>query len=173
MNRLDDLKLELEEGDASEASLLRRAEDEGEVRTWFASHLRANSSGHYSVPPEEELADRTRPDLRIHNANVDAPVPIELKISDNWTYSELSERLRNQLVGQYLRDDRSRFGVFLMTWHGGKRWRYQNRGAVLTLNQLVVRLQQEAHEIAVENPNVDSLAVVGIDLTRRLNRCQI
>jgi hypothetical protein len=167
LNRLDDLKLELEEGDVSEASLLRRAEDESQVRTWFASHLRANAGGHYSVPPEEELADRTRPDLRIHNANIDAPVPIELKISDNWRYSQLSERLRNQLVGQYLRDNHSRFGIFLMTWHGGKRWRYQNRGQVLTLDQLVIRLQQEADEIVTQNTAVDGLAVVGIDLTRR------
>src|SRR5262249_54090703 len=65
-NRLDDLQLELEEGDASVARTLRRVDQETELRTWFANELRQAARGRYSVPPEEELADATRPDLRIH-----------------------------------------------------------------------------------------------------------
>src|SRR5215510_13290334 len=81
-DRLDDLKLDLEEGDASEARILRRVDQETGLRTWFANRLRLAARGRYSVPPEEELADATRPDLRIHAPAVDAPVPIELKIAD-------------------------------------------------------------------------------------------
>ena len=91
-NRLDDLKLDLEEGDASEARILRRIDQETELRTWFANRLRRAARGRYSLPPEEELADATRPDLRIHASAVDAPVPIELKIADKWSYAELVER---------------------------------------------------------------------------------
>ena len=45
LDRLDDLKVDLEEGDASDARLLRGAEDESVVRTWFASRLRERAQG--------------------------------------------------------------------------------------------------------------------------------
>ena len=120
------------------------------------------------MTPEEELADATRPDLRIHNADVDAPVAIELKIADNWSYTQLSAALRDQLVGRYMRDQRSRYGVFLLTWHGGKqRWRHRGSSRILAFDQLVVSLQEEADAIVAQDPGVDDLAVVGVDLTRR------
>ena len=53
----DDLKLDLEEGDASEAATLMRVDQETELRNWFANRLRQASRGRYVVPPEEELAD--------------------------------------------------------------------------------------------------------------------
>jgi hypothetical protein len=139
-SRLDDLRLDLEEGDASEARILRRVDQETEIRTWFANRLRQAARGRYSAPPEEELADVTRPDLRIHAPALDAPISIELKIADNWSYSQLLERLRNQLVGQYLRDIRSTFGIFLLVWRGEQRhWRNPEVGKV-TFGELLKRL---------------------------------
>jgi hypothetical protein len=44
-DRLDDLKLDLEEGDASEARILRRVDQETELRTWFANRLRLAARG--------------------------------------------------------------------------------------------------------------------------------
>src|SRR4029453_7620245 len=88
-SRLDDLKFDIEEGDESVAQLLRKVDRETELRIWFARELRRAARGRYSVPPEEELADATRPDLRIHAPAVDAPVPIELKIADKWSYAVL------------------------------------------------------------------------------------
>ena len=168
LDRLDDLKGDLEEGDASEASLLQRAGDESEVRTWFANRLRQAARGRYSVPPEEELADGTRPDLRIHGTGIDAPVSLELKIADNWSYAELAERLRNQLVGQYLRDDRSRHGVYLLTWHGRKQhWVDRESNQSYDFEELIDRLQEEADETVLRNGHVDGLKVIGIDLVRR------
>jgi hypothetical protein len=52
-NRLDDLKLDLEEGDASEAQILRTVDQETVLRTWFANRFRQASRGRYSVPPEQ------------------------------------------------------------------------------------------------------------------------
>jgi hypothetical protein len=149
-SRLDDLKLDLEEGDASEASILRSVDQETAVRTWFASRLRLAARGRYSVPPEEELADATRPDLRIHAPAIDAPVPIELKIADKWSYSQLVERLHNQLVGQYLRDARSKFGVFLLVWRGEQRhWRDPEFGK-LSFSKLVEQLEANAEDILMQ-----------------------
>jgi hypothetical protein len=166
--RLDDLKLELEEGDASEAAILRRVDQETGLRIWFGNRLRRDSRGRYSVPPEEELADATRPDLRIHAAAIDAPVAVELKIADKWSYARLVERLRNQLVGQYLRDVRSNFAIFLLVWRGKKRtWKDSKTGQIFSFDELVERLQFEAHGIRRDRHDLHDISVVGIDLTQR------
>jgi len=114
LHRLDDLKLDLEEGDESEASLLRRVEDEVELRKVLANRLKHVASGKYTTGSEEELADKTRTDIRLHNPAVDARIPIEIKIADKreWSAAVLRERLENQLVGQYLRE--ARYGIFLL-----------------------------------------------------------
>jgi hypothetical protein len=170
-SRLDDLKLDLEEGDASEARILRRVDQETELRTWFANRLRQAARGRYSVPPEEELADATRPDLRIHAPAVDAPIPIELKIADKWSYAELVERLHNQLVGQYLRDVRSKFGVFILVWRGTKKkWREAESGRQFSFGNLLERLEAEAEAILRDRYDLEGIRMVGIDLTKRDTR---
>lgn len=167
-NRLDDLKLDLEEGDASEAATVIRVNLETELRNWFANRLRQASRGRYSVPPEEELADATRPDLRIHAPAIDAPVAIELKIADKWAYSQLVERLRNQLFAQYLRDRRSEFGIFLLVWRGEKKgWKHSETGKLLSFSELIEHLQGQAQAILKERYDLEDIRVVGIDLTRR------
>jgi hypothetical protein len=169
-NRLDDLKLDLEEGDASEARILKRVDQETELRTWFANRLRLAARGRYSVPPEEELADATRPDLRIHAPAVDAPVPIEPKMADKWSYAELVERLHNQLVGQYLRDVRSRFGVFLLVWRGKKEWRDSGSSKQFSFGNLLERLEAQAELILRDHYDLEGIRIVGIDLTKRDTR---
>ena len=59
LSRLDDLKLEIEEGDESEAALLQRVEHENELRRIIANRLRHAARGKYTTASEEELADRT------------------------------------------------------------------------------------------------------------------
>ena len=167
-SRLDDLKLDVEEGDASEARILKRVDQETDLRTWFASRLRLAARSRYSVPPEEELADATRPDLRIHAPAVDAPVPIELKIADNWSYSQLVERLHNQLVGQYLRDARSKFGCFLLVWRGTKtEWREAESGKRFSFGNLLEQLEAQAEAILRDRYDLEGIRIVGIDLTKR------
>jgi hypothetical protein len=67
LSRLDDLKLDLEEGDESEASLLRRVRNEVELRKVIANRLRFSAAGKYATGSEEELADATRTDIRLHH----------------------------------------------------------------------------------------------------------
>jgi hypothetical protein len=69
-------------------------------KLWYIGNwLRQHARGRYSVPQEEEFADATRPDMRFHGAGFDAPVPMELKLADNWSGPHLFERLENQLCG--------------------------------------------------------------------------
>ena len=167
--RLVDIKDELEDGDTSLAKLLLAPSlVETDVRLYFARELRDKAKGRYNAPQEEELADAKRPDFRIHGQGFDEPVPVELKLADNWTGSELFERFRNQLGGDYLRDKRSSRGVFLLVWRGQRKsWTLPNRKSRVSFRQLVEALQSYWLAISSEHPDVDDLKVISIDLTKR------
>lgn len=165
--RLRDLKDDLENGDESVARILLRVETEPEMRNFLAHELREKAHGRYTITQEEEFSDDKRPDLRFHGAGFDAPVPTELKLADRWTGPKIFERLENQLSGDYLRDNRSRHGIFaLVNLSQGKRWQLPS-GELVGFDGLVQALQAHWKSIANKHPHVDDIAIIGIDLTKR------
>ncbi|MDA8454267.1 hypothetical protein M4R22_05790 [Acidovorax sp. GBBC 3334] len=166
--RLFDLKEDLEHGDSSDAPMMSRVASEGDVRTYIGNWLRNLARGRYGIPQEEELADAKRPDLRFHGIAFDAPVPIELKLADNWTGPKLFERLETQLCGDYLRDRRSSCGIFLLVYRGEqKSWSLPNGAGSVDFSALVEALHERWMTLSPNLHNVDDVLVVGIDLTKR------
>jgi hypothetical protein len=167
--RLDDLKLDLEDGDESEASLLQKVEDEFELRRVIANRLKYAARGKYTTGSEEELADETRTDIRLHNPLVNARIPIELKIADKWAATALKERLQTQLIGQYLRE--ACCGIYLLVRRGAegdqRRWSLPH-GERADFSELVAWLTVQATSLIAQHPNIKGLQVVGIDLTARM-----
>jgi len=82
--RFLDLKDELEEGDDSVAAVVKTITEETKLRNYLGHELRQKAFNRYAIPQEEEMADKKRPDLRFHGVGIDAPVPVELKIAENW-----------------------------------------------------------------------------------------
>lgn len=164
--RLDDLKMDIEEGDESEAVMLKKLTKETELRIIFANRLRKMSHLLYTVGSEEELADAKRTDIRINAPQISAPVPIELKIADKWTFCELRERLENQLIGQYMRI--SRYGIFLLV-HSGKPkcWKNIHTNKLITFTELIEVMKQDIDELKRKHSYVEDLEVIGIDFTIR------
>lgn len=168
VERLEALKHDLEHGDESIASMLQQTDQETDFRKFIGGWLRDHAGGRYSIPPEEELADAKRPDLRFRGAGFDAPVPVELKVADNWTGPHLFERMEVQLGGDYLRDARSSRGIFLLVYVGIKHsWDLPGGDRAESFEALLAALRQRWAVLASQYPNVEDLAVVGIDLTRR------
>lgn len=170
--RLLDLKDDLENGDDSVAKVLLHVQEEPEMRTFLAHELREKAHGRYTVTQEEELADAKRPDLRFHGAGFDAPVPAELKLADRWTGPSLFERLENQLCGDYLRDNRSGRGIFVLVNLSPakpKQWQLLS-GDRVDFDGLVQALQNHWESIANKHPHVEDIAIMGIDLTKRSRR---
>jgi hypothetical protein len=166
--RLLDLKDDFEHGDQSISNILLNVRKETDMRTFIGRELREKSLGRYSIPPEEELADAKRPDLRFHGVGFDGPVPVELKLADNWSGPDLFERLENQLCGDYLRDSRSSRGIFLIVYRGEKKgWKIPDNDHALDFSGLVVALQEHWNQISTKFQHVDDITVVGIDLTLR------
>lgn len=167
-SRILDLKDDLEQGDSSNATLLQQIEKEVEIRKYISNWCRDKSAGKYSIPPEEELADGRRIDLRFHSSTFDAPVPVELKLADNWSGNELFERLENQLCGDYLRDHRSKCGIYLLVYRGQRTyWRIPPDNGNVNFHELTSALWQKAQELVDQCPHIDAISVIAINLTLR------
>jgi hypothetical protein len=168
ISHLLDLKADLEDGDTSLAEILIPVKEERQHRIMIGGWLRDRSFGRYSVPQEDELADRKKPDIRIFGVGFDGPVPIELKVADNWPGPKLVERLRNQLCGQYLRDVRSNCGIFALVYRGDKKhWQDPKTGQKLDFKDIVRLLEKEAKEIVATDDKIESIRIIDIDLSKR------
>ena len=166
--RLLDLKDDLEHGDSSVAGILLTVTQETEMRKFIGRELREKAFGRYSIPQEEEFADAKKPDLRFHGVGFDEPVPAELKLADNWSGPELFERLETQLCGDYLRDNRSRRGVFVLVHRGDKLgWDVPGSDKRVDFVGLTVALQDHWRQISSKFPNIEDITVIGIDLRKR------
>lgn len=171
VQRLRDLKKWLESGNDSAWKTWQRAEDETEMRTLIASWLNQQCKIQYTTAQEPELANNQRMDIWLHNTSVRSPVPIELKLLDKgWTGPKLCERLRNQLVGDYLREESAGCGVMLLVSQKigpEKRWIINNKRVGLA--ELASALKSYWDSIAEEHPGVENVDVIVIDLAQRGN----
>ncbi len=145
----------------------QRATEENEVRTLIAGELRKNSKGHYTIAEEPELANEQRMDIWLANPNVQSPVPIELKLLDKgWSGAKLCERLRNQLVGDYLREESAGCGVFLLvSLKASKKWTID--GNRVGVEGLASALKNYWKTIAHEYAGIEEIEVIVIDMNKR------
>ncbi len=81
-------------------------------------------------------------------------MPIELKVlNKGWSGPKLCERLRNQLVGDYLREETAGCGVMLLIWQGqSKKARWQINGRRVVLEDLEEALETYWGSIANNFP---------------------
>jgi hypothetical protein len=121
----------------------------------------------YITAQEPELANGQRMDIWLHSNHVNAPVPIELKLLDQgWSGNKLCERLRNQLVGDYLRADGASCGVMLLvSAKTNKTWKIDEQ--TVSLDQLRGALMNYWNSIAMDYPKVNAIEVIVIDLNLR------
>lgn len=168
VNRLIDLKSWIEGGNDSPYRTWQRVEGETEMRNLVAGWLNHNSSGHYSCAQENELPNRQRPDIWTQNPLISSPVPIELKLLENWSGPELCERLRNQLAGDYLREETAGCGIMLLVWRGrSNQAHWQIEGQRVVLPCLIDALKSYWDSIAYNFSGVSAIEVILIDLTVR------
>ncbi|MDO8329411.1 MAG: hypothetical protein Q7T36_02980 [Fluviicoccus sp.] len=169
VHRLQDLKNWLERGNDSPWRTWKRVDGETEMRTLIAGWLNQHCRDQYTTAQEPELANSQRMDIWLQNTNVHSPVPIELKLLEKgWSGPDLCERLRNQLAGDYLREESAGCGVMLLVWQGNiaaKRWTIG--GHRVELSELASALKGYWLEISADFPGVDVIEVMVIDLTLR------
>ena len=108
-------------------------------------------------------------DIWLENTSVGSPVPIELKLLDKgWSGPKLCERLRNQLVGDYLREETAGCGVMLLVSQQlppSRQWDID--GERVCVDELGNALKGYWQGIAGDYPGVEAVEVIVIDLTQR------
>lgn len=174
-DRLIDLKNWIERGNDSPYKTWQKVSGETEMRNLVAGWLNNQSSGRYTCAQENELPNRQRPDIWTQSAHVTSPVPIELKLLDKgWSGPQLCERLRNQLAGDYLREETAGFGVLLLISQGNStksRWQIGDQRVLLT--ELEKSLKSYWRSVANNFPGVLAIDVILIDLKARESKSVI
>lgn len=162
--RLVDLRYDVEKSDNSLRDEVRSDHDEKALCRWIARKLKERSRNRYVATLEIEIDQEERPDLRTEHSEL-PPVPIEVKWAENWSYNQLTERLENQLFGQYLRARDNRYGIFLLGYLDAekkKRWK-KDTGESLTFSELISDLQSVADALVGCNAEVNAVRVIGVD----------
>jgi len=168
--RLTDIKHDVEKSDNSLREEMRSDNDEPVLRRWLARQLTDRSRNRYTVPQEEEIDQEKRPDLCIDNPQT-ATISIELKWAENWTVSELLERLKNQLLGQYLRSENRRFGMYVLAVIGKRPadyWARPQSTERLKFDQVLEIIEERAKKLVAESGHVQAIKVIGIDFRQPL-----
>lgn len=173
---LNDFKDWLERGNDSLYEVYQRVEGETEMRKVVANWITNHASGRYICTQESTLANDQRPDIWLHNTQVVSPVPIELKLLDKgWSGPDLCERLRNQLAGDYLREETAGCGIFLLVWQGkgkpDRRWRID--GKLVKVSGLKTALTNYWDSISERFINVAAIKVIVVDLTLRSEKSDL
>jgi len=165
--RLNNMKAWLERGNDSPWETWQKAVKENEIRNLVAGWLNQNCQELYTTAQEPELANAQRMDIWLNSNNVNSPVPIEIKLLDKgWSGNKLCERLRNQLVGDYLRESEASCGIMLLiAAKTNKQWKVDNRH--VSLNQLREALTSYWISISKDYPHVNAIEVIVIDLNLR------
>ncbi|KQN80551.1 hypothetical protein ASE91_11195 [Sphingomonas sp. Leaf62] len=124
--------------------LLHKNMIEAEFRAWLGHELDRRHRAWYSVTQESVTAGENRTDLRIElRLGGDEVVVVEIKIAHRWSRQELHDKLRTQLVDQYLIDGRTRRGIYLIVDLGLQPYGQMSDGSKPTLSEIVAVLDTQ------------------------------
>lgn len=90
---------------------------EDDIRNWLSGRMREIGAQHYEVIREQEVAIENRPDLRIHSRNAALGlISVEIKMADedHWTGDVLIDKIQSQLADQYMFENGSHTGFYLL-----------------------------------------------------------
>ncbi len=166
ISKLDDIQLDLIHGDFNQGITVARLEKEVAVQNWFANELKSRQGNSYSLEREPHVNDEKEPDIRLQSKASDASMPIEIKIAETWSLTELDTALTSQLKGRYLRSRNNRWGILLLV-HQKPRdlgWRHPD-GTFLTIQKVVTHLQAIADDIASTETDAPQMRVVLVDVS--------
>ncbi|NBC19111.1 MAG: hypothetical protein GVY18_17550 [Bacteroidetes bacterium] len=162
--RLLDIKDHVENDDFSIRADLKSDDSEEKLQKWLANQLRDRSRDRYKVVREEEVDRKKKPDIRLHVPGLQ-PTTIEIKWAHDWSFTELSQALSDQLVDQYMRSNNSRHGILVLAnAELGRTWKPEPARS-LDFESVVSELREQAQAIYDSRRDIDALKVFGIDFT--------
>lgn len=136
---------------------------ERDMQLWMARELELHARGSYGVARENELANRTMPDLIADAAG--KQITLELKVADDRKVSELLDDLEHQLLNDYMGDVRSNFGLFVVMVRNPNK-QFLHKGRRLGVPQLRTALQARSDALSKHSMGRNTVAVIVFALTK-------
>ena len=166
INRLDDLQRRLDGDDFNQGPVLASQLDERSVQNWFANEFRRDQRLSFSIEREPHVAKEKEPDLRLQARATTAKLPIEIKVAGSWSRVQLEDALTKQLMGRYLLEPDSRWGILLIVCRAKRRkgWRMPD-GTYAQISGVVEHLRRIAQDIAGKDAEAAQMSVQLIDVS--------
>lgn len=165
-NQLKNIRHEVQDGDFSIRSLFSPKNDaieETPVQNFLAGELERNRRNRYSVVREPEVTRRKKPDIRLLNDHCLGPVTIEIKIAERWSLHQLEDGIRDQLVGTYMKANKSDYGIFVVCSSGPAHQWKGNGNAKLDFAGVLRHLEEYASSLVGADSKIHGLHVIGVD----------
>lgn len=167
---LKDLQHDLLHSDYAQGKTVARLPKEVDVQNWMADRLKMSQVRSYSIEREPHVVDEKEPDIRFCSiATPDASVPMEIKVVESWSLSELEVALETQLVGQYLRDRNNRYGILLLVYQKKRVKGWKGSEGFLQFEQVVDHLRKLALSIAAKTPESQQAEIAIIDVSSAIS----
>jgi hypothetical protein len=166
--RLQEIREGIEGGPFSDRMLFEPGIEEKKLQLWLAARLSDTPLRQFiprfKVHREPHVDDDKRTDIEVSSAA--GKVCIEIKPVDSqrsYSANSLTQTLREQLVGQYLRGQNSKHGVLVIFRLDDKKWEIAGGPERGNFNELIGYLAEQAVKIEANSTAVESLRVIGID----------
>lgn len=158
---------------------------EDDIRNWLSGRMREIGAQHYEVIREQEVAVENRPDLRIHSRNAQLGlISVEIKMADepHWTGDILIDKIQTQLADQYMFENGSHTGFYLLANGANPRVKviHPKTGAVLrkafakkvagkavNFLGLIERANAKASAVTSTLTGNKTVEVIAVDLSER------
>jgi hypothetical protein len=129
----------------------------------LASELNHHARARYSVTVESQTAEAKRRDILCSKDEWRAS--IELKMSARWDLTDYLVALEDQLVGQYMRNNKATTGFLVVVLQAkGRQWTDPKTRKKLNFQQVLAILSAKAQELEGRD-RTRYLRVIGIDAT--------
>jgi hypothetical protein len=167
-NRFADLEHHMIHSDFGQGDTFALLPYEVDVQRWLADHFRKGQGVGFSIEREPHSADEKEPDLRIEAKATDARLPIEIKVAGSWSRTKLEEALEVQLMGRYLRDEKTRWGILLLVYQAERAegWEKPFGSGHWTFAEVVEHLRARARDIAAKDSSAPQMRVCVIDVSK-------
>jgi hypothetical protein len=167
MRRLADIGHDLHHADFAQGAVVKALKGERAVQNWIANELRTRQRRAYSVEREPHVVEEKEPDIRLRAQTTDASLPIEIKVAESWSLSELEDALNIQLGGRYLRHQDGKHGVLLLVHQkrrGSRGWE-SAAGSSLSFREVVSHLATLADENAAKGADAPQAVIAVLDVS--------
>lgn len=163
MARLEEIRKNLEEGPFSERVLFTANTPEKHLQLWLAAKLRETQNIRFTVTREEEVDDDKKTDIQLSASTFKVCVEIKpVELDRGYSANSLTDTLKTQLVGQYLKGYNSSRGILVLMQLDDKTWNIPGSSRGQPFPALVSYLQAQAEIIKSNSLGVNELAVFGM-----------